>query len=262
MRVKAPLCCFVLYLSLLVAGGLVYHGCPRVSFEDSPRIAAEDKIPAPKQLAAPREDVVIDGPAELAVNQNATFTVNGLAAADLKKAKAICWPRVGVTIIPAKTWEDSPFVWFAAGKSGTYLIQVIGVGANSSLLYGEKVVAVGVGPDPGPGPIPPDPAPTPVGWLWVVVVDDPARRTTEQDRVMADLPLWAQIGADGNKVAAMLVSDPQVAARGYDAGVQQAGGAPAVLLISPEVKLLTAVKLPASGQAVLDLVKKWRQKRG
>lgn len=148
-------------------------------------------------------DIKIEIPAQpVAVGQNIQVYVRGIEADDLPKAIATHWPREGTVFVPAKTWGNEPFIWFAATQPGKYLVSVTiptMVDGEASLEHAEAILVVGgdpgpdPDPDPNPNPIPPPPVP---GERSMVVLMETSTRTAAEAAMLGALrSYWATSGA-------------------------------------------------------------------
>jgi hypothetical protein len=133
-------------------------------------------------LLAAADPIVLDGPdGPVAVGQSVQVFVSGIGEEALPTAYAGHWPRKQTTFVPARTWGGKPFIWFAAARSGEYLISVC-VAENNTIRRGELVIVVGEGDD-DENPPPPPPPPQP-GKRRIRIIEESKDRTPAQARVM------------------------------------------------------------------------------
>jgi hypothetical protein len=131
-------------------------------------------------LLSAAEPIVLQGPdGPVEPGQSVQVFVTGIDEAALPAAYAGHWPRKQTTFVPARTWGGKPFIWFAAARSGEYLISVC-VAENNTIRRGELVIVVGEGDDDNPIP-PPPPQP---GKRRIRIIEETKYRTPAQARVM------------------------------------------------------------------------------
>ncbi len=117
----------------------------------------------------------------------------------------------------------------------------------------------GPGPGPGPGPNPPPVNPPgPAVPLAVVVVDDPLARAKfpYMADVLNDRPLRAALEKAGHKFVSLDVRDPAITALNLVKHIQDAGGAPALILMDAEGNVRLKVSCPKTGAEIVDAVNK------
>ena len=159
---------------------------------------------------------------------------------------------------------------YAVFEGGTILVvetrvQGSRVLASASLVDGQlsaeqHEVVVGEGPGPDP---PPPPPPPPTDVLWVLVVEESSQRTPEQAAVLVSPKVRAWFAADEDRHWRLVDRDvldehgnvPEDLAR----WIKMAEGLtlPRVFLINETGGLVDQVPLPATPEAMLDLLKQY-----
>lgn len=163
----------------------------------------------------------------------------------------------GIAVFPVDLLKDSKTAIVIAKAAGSY--RIMAYTAKGDVPSDPSICTVVVSGDVPPAPTPtPNPAPTPPPAsqkAWVVAVVDNSNRTQDVANVVGDIDGWKALEARGHDWRVLDVNDPLIAAKNYGSFVQQAGGAPAVIILSTSGKLLKAAKLPATTAALSDLVK-------
>jgi hypothetical protein len=144
---------------------------------------------------------------------------------------------------------------------GSYEVELLAitVGTDNAVNVdeGRLTVTIGDAPPPGPGPGPgpePDPTPPLADKVWAVVVIDNDNKTPEQAKVVGDLEFWKGLEPQGHRWRILSKNNALVTSKGYSKYVTSVG-LPLLVLQAPDGKVLKAVKLPASTEAVSSLIK-------
>ncbi len=151
--------------------------------------------------------------------------------------------------------DSDPRLLRFTAPPGTYKIKLRSISGRD--VQTARLTVTVDGPLPGPPSPNPSPAPTPAPTAsntWLVVVDDTANRTVATGRVLGDLAFWHSLEGIGQHWHVFDKGEAEVATKGYAAAAAKVG-LPALLVVSPDGKLLRAVKLPDTTDAVRALVK-------
>lgn len=119
---------------------------------------------------------------------------------------------------------------------------------------------------PQPEPIPPEPEPTPpptlAAHLWVVTVDNVAKRDAATTRVLTDMQLDASIRAAGHQFKKINSTIPE--AQKFMPMMQANGGIPVVVIMDADKvehnwlnQAPADLKLPTTSQGLKDLINKY-----
>ena len=137
-------------------------------------------------------DIHIEVPTEpVAAGENIQIFVAGIASAELPKAIATHWHREGTTFVAAKTWQNKPFIWFAARLPGKYLISVTVpklANGEAVLEHAEAVITVVDGEPPPNPPIPP----VPPGEISMCLILESETRTAQESAMLGTVRAYAK----------------------------------------------------------------------
>jgi hypothetical protein len=186
-------------------------------------------------------------------------------------------PDKGLQLFPSQLLKDSRTAVVVSNVPGTYRLYACAAAGDVPLDLALCLVTV-TGSSPTPQPVPtPSPVPGPSSnGLWLVVIKDDSAMTLATAKVIDDSSLWSELGKQGylHRVfdvnAAMDAntqgscpdgkcplrqSTPLVNHLGYAPYLQQLGGAPILLVLTGNGKVLQAVKLPGTSDGVRALLK-------
>lgn len=139
------------------------------------------------------------------------------------------------------------------GPTGTYLIA-----GDGDLAWVVRSPSDGPQPDPDPkpDPDPPDPPePEPsvdIPGSWVVFVEESSERTAEMAKIIGDADYWQTYVSRDLKWRVYDDDSPDAASY---LDVANSVGIPAMIVLSPEGKVLSKTKVPASTTAIDMIVK-------
>jgi len=177
----------------------------------------------------------------------------------------------GVEPVPPNRLSDKrAFLMDTRGlEPGEYAFVAVAASKTGEQTRVRFVVAIGARPKPpGPDPRPkPDPEPSPArtaARLWLVVIEDTAKRTPEQGKAVSspDLRKWVESG--GHELEIVSSKDSAIDANGYGPYIKTVS-APAVLLVmdrdqpGPQVPL-AVVPLPSTADGIKGEASKWLKK--
>jgi hypothetical protein len=209
------------------------------------------------------------GPAApVPAGQLVQLSLTGLTLEQAKRSQVVHYPRDGVTLFPAATWQGTPVIFFTATHPARYLVVICYPAADGSVAKIESELDVKGGPQPNP-PLPPEP-PAPgekiaPGKLWLIVIlPDLTRQTPSQAKILASPQLHKLLDAKGNHFRWV---DAKTAPPDIAPYLAVADGLPRALVASAEaaavakaktVKDLVRESAPLTDEAaVVALLKKW-----
>jgi len=162
----------------------------------------------------------------------------------------------GLNLFPIDLLKDTHTAVAVSSTPGTYrLLAVTAVADEVSAPAICQVVIEGAAPAPAPTPAPgptPAPVPDPAGKVaWAIVIVDNNARTPQIGQLVSSPGLIATLRERGIGYRVFDVRDPLIQSLRYQPFLNEAGGAPALLLLSDTGKRLKAIRLPADAASFL-----------
>jgi hypothetical protein len=168
----------------------------------------------------------------------------------------------GLSVFPARMLADSKSTVVIALKPGRYRLAAYGAKGDTPSPMAVCVVIVGDGnpappvpPPPSPGP---GPAPTPViaSGGWVVAVTDQDADSVAVATALASKEFRDEAARLGFKFRLYDKSSPVIAQKNLSGYVAKAGGAPALVFQNQDGEVVSSVKCPETGAALVELLRK------
>lgn len=175
--------------------------------------------------------------------------------------KTVKWTVLdpGLALFPVELLADSHTAVVSGTTPGTYRLLAVTAAADEvsePAICAVTIAGTAPNPTPAPGPTPqPTPAPAPVSQAaWAILVVDNSARTAEVGRLVGSPTLPGALGRHGVRMAVYDVHDPTVVGRNYAPYVQEAGGAPALLILGQDGRRLKSLRLPADEVSLIKEV--------
>ena len=200
-------------------------------------------------------EVTIVGPDRLAVREAALLYVEGVTVDQFRQCEVTMVPATNRPLVVAlQTLNNKPVLYVQGQFAGAFWL-IVDVNIPDAYALVVQPLTIGTGPDPTPDPDP-EPHPTPGEGLTVIVIEDPQKRTPDQQTVLSG-PWRAWCQQRAYSVRQVRAGSPAPDAAKW---IKGAGDLPFVYFVSDAGKVYEKIPLPATAADMLTRCKKWGAK--